>query len=272
MSLRVLPTGRPDTWEVQGRGELQLAVLVEMMRREGFELTVGKPQVLVQEIDGRRHEPFERLTVDVPAEHVGTVSQLLETRRGRLEQMVSHDTGWVRLEFCVREGLIGFRGVPTQTRGTGLIPRVRGLSRGRATSAPRNRIPGGRPPGYGHLVRAVRAARNVESFSSHRATRCTRMIVSENPRPEDMDVNPTRRRNSPSGCQQPKNLNGWCRHGSTRSSRPRFCRVDGSPRSRAHAQGQRCRRTNGRRSKQGEGERQVRESGGYPSIGDQSTM
>ena len=101
VSLRVLPTERPDTWEVQGRGELQLAVLVELMRREGFELTVGKPQVVTREIDGKVHEPVERLAIDVPEEYIGVVTQLLALRKGRMEQMVNHGTGWVRMEYLV---------------------------------------------------------------------------------------------------------------------------------------------------------------------------
>ena len=101
VSLRVLPTERPDTWEVQGRGELQLAVLVELMRREGFELTVGKPQVVTREIDGKVHEPVERLAIDAPEEYIGVLTQLLALRKGRMEQMVNHGTGWVRLEYLV---------------------------------------------------------------------------------------------------------------------------------------------------------------------------
>ena len=126
VSIRVLPTERPDTWEVQGRGELQLAVLVEMMRREGFELTVGKPQVLVREIDGKLHEPVERLTVDIPEEHVGTITQLMGTRRARMEQMVNHGTGWVWVEYVIpARGLIGFRTeFLTETRGTGIMHHV----------------------------------------------------------------------------------------------------------------------------------------------------
>jgi GTP-binding protein len=123
VSIRVLPTERPDTWEVQGRGELQLAVLVQIMRREGFELTVGKPQVVTRLVDGKVHEPMERLTIDVPEEYVGVVTQLLGLRRGRLEQMVNHGTGWVRLEYVVpARGLIGFRTeFLTETRGTGIM-------------------------------------------------------------------------------------------------------------------------------------------------------
>jgi GTP-binding protein len=126
VSLRVEPTARPDTFEVQGRGELQLAVLVEMMRREGFELTVGQPHVVEREIDGKRNEPVERLSVDVPDEHVGTVTQLLATRKGRLEQMINHGTGWVRMDYLVpARGLIGFRTeFLTETRGTGIMHHV----------------------------------------------------------------------------------------------------------------------------------------------------
>src|SRR5215204_2714625 len=126
VSIRVLETERPETWEVQGRGELQLAILVELMRREGFELTVGKPQVVVREIDGRRHEPVERMTIDVPEDYVGVVTQLLALRRGRMEQMVNHGTGWVRMDYLVpARGLIGFRTeFLTETRGTGLLHHV----------------------------------------------------------------------------------------------------------------------------------------------------
>jgi GTP-binding protein len=126
VSLRVGETERPDTWEVQGRGELQLAVLVEMMRREGFELTVGQPRVLEREIDGKRHEPVERLSVDVPEEHVGTVTQLLAARKGRMEHMINHGTGWVRMDYLVpARGLIGFRTeFLTETRGTGIMHHV----------------------------------------------------------------------------------------------------------------------------------------------------
>ncbi len=128
MSLRVLDTGRVGTesWEVQGRGELQLAVLVEMMRREGFELTVGQPKVLIREIDGHRNEPFERLSIDVPEDYVGVVTQMLALRKGRMEHMTNHGTGWVRMEYIVpARGLIGFRTeFLTETRGTGLMHHV----------------------------------------------------------------------------------------------------------------------------------------------------
>ena len=126
VSLRVLNTDRPDTWEVQGRGELQLAVLVEIMRREGFELTVGKPQVVVKTVNGKLQEPMERLTVDIPDEFLGVVTQLMALRKGRMEQMVNHGTGWIRMDYKVpSRGLIGFRTeFLTETRGTGLIHHV----------------------------------------------------------------------------------------------------------------------------------------------------
>ena len=126
VSLRVEPTERPDAWEVQGRGELQLAVLVETMRREGFELTVGKPQVLTREIDGVVHEPLERASIDIPEEFLGVVTQLLALRKGRLEQIVNHGTGWARMEYLVpARGLVGFRTeFLTETRGTGLLHHV----------------------------------------------------------------------------------------------------------------------------------------------------
>jgi GTP-binding protein len=126
VSIRVLDTDRPDAWEVQGRGELQLVVLLELMRREGFELTAGQPRVLTREVDGKVHEPVERLAIDVPEEHVGAVTQLLAGRKGRLEQMVNHSTGWVRMEYLVpARGLIGFRTeFLTETRGTGILHHV----------------------------------------------------------------------------------------------------------------------------------------------------
>jgi GTP-binding protein len=126
VSLRVLPTARPDTWEVQGRGELALAILVEQMRREGYELTVGKPQVVTRQVDGQTCEPVERLTIDVPEDYLGTVTQLLAVRKGRMEQLVNHGTGWVRMEWLVpARALIGFRTeFLTETRGTGIAHHV----------------------------------------------------------------------------------------------------------------------------------------------------
>ena len=126
VAIRVLDTERPDTWEVQGRGELQLAVLVEAMRREGFELTVGKPQVVTREVDGKLHEPIERLAIDVPEDFLGVVTQMLALRKGRQEKMVNHGTGWVRIDFLIpTRGLIGFRTeFLTETRGAGILHSV----------------------------------------------------------------------------------------------------------------------------------------------------
>ncbi len=122
VSLRVLDTERPDAWEVQGRGELALAILIETMRREGFELTVGKPQVVTKQVDGKTYEPIERMTIDSPEEHLGAITQLMATRKGRMETMTNHGSGWVRMEWIVpSRGLIGFRTeFLTQTRGTGI--------------------------------------------------------------------------------------------------------------------------------------------------------
>ena len=123
VSLRVLPTERPDAWEVQGRGELALAILVEQMRRESYELTVGKPQVVTKTIDGKVHEPVERLTIDAPDEYMGAITTLLATRKGRMEELINHGTGWLRMEWLVpARGLIGFRTeFLTETRGTGIM-------------------------------------------------------------------------------------------------------------------------------------------------------
>ena len=196
VSIRVKPTDRPDTWEVQGRGELQLAVLVEMMRREGFELTVGKPQVVTKIIDGKVHEPVERLTIDAPEEFVGVTTQLMGLRRGRMEQMVNHGTGWVRMEFLVpARGLIGFRTeFLTETRGTGIMNHVAegyepwaGDFRTRSTSSLVADRTG---------VVTSYALFNLQErgtlFVGPGAEVYEGMIVGENPRPEDMDVNPTK--------------------------------------------------------------------------------
>ena len=122
----MLPTERPDTWEVQGRGELALAVLVELMRREGFELTVGKPQVLTKMVNGKVHEPMERVSVDVPEDFMGAVTQLLSLRKGRMEPVVIHGTGWCRMDWLVpSRALIGFRTeFLTETKGTGQLHHV----------------------------------------------------------------------------------------------------------------------------------------------------
>lgn len=196
VSLRVLDTERPDAWEVQGRGELALAILVEQMRREGFELTIGKPQVVTKEIDGKVHEPVERMTIDVPEEHMGAVTQLMGVRKGRMDNMSNHGSGWVRMEFVVpSRGLIGFRTeFLTQTRGTGIA----------------HSIHEGHEPWFGTLT-----TRNNGSLVADRSGAVTAfamtnlqergvlfvepgtevyegMIVGENSRSDDMDVNITK--------------------------------------------------------------------------------
>ncbi|MFD8381864.1 translational GTPase TypA [Streptomyces sp. NPDC059679] len=196
VSLRVLPTDRPDAWEVQGRGELALAILVETMRREGFELTVGKPQVVTREIEGKVHEPIERITIDVPEEHMGAVTQLMGTRKGRMDNMSNHGSGWVRMEFIVpSRGLIGFRTeFLTQTRGTGIA----------------HSIHEGHEPWFGELktrnngslvadrsgVVTAFAMTNLQErgtlFVSPGTEVYEGMIVGENSRSDDMDVNITK--------------------------------------------------------------------------------
>ena len=193
VSLAVKPTERPDAWEVHARGELQLAVLVEIMRREGFELTVGKPQVLTREIDGKRHEPIERLTIDIPEEHLGVVTQMLASRKGRMSNMVNHGTGWVRLDYIVpARGLIAFRTeFLTETRGTGVM----------------NHINEGWEPWFGEIrVRSngsivadrkgpatpyaiVGLQERAKLFVPPGTEVYTGMVVGENSRAEDMDVN-----------------------------------------------------------------------------------
>ncbi len=196
VSIRVLPTERPDTWEVQGRGELQLAVLVEMMRREGFELTVGKPQVLTRVIDDTVHEPVDRVTVDVPEEYLGVVTQLLALRKGRLVQITNHGTGWVRLEHLVpARGLVGFRTeMLTETRGTALLHHVyEGMEPWAGEIRPRRNGSlvadrSGMTTGYSLLNLQERGqlfvGPGVEVYEG--------MVIGENARTEDMDVNPTR--------------------------------------------------------------------------------
>jgi GTP-binding protein len=196
VSIRVEPTDRPDSWEVQGRGELQLAVLVELMRREGFELTVGQPRVLERLVDGRRHEPVERMTIDAPEEYVGVLTQLLALREGRLEQMVNHGQGWVRMDYRVpARGLIGFRTeFLTETRGTGLM----------------HSVFDGWEPWFGELRtrpsgslvadRSGKATAFAISSLQERGTLFISpgdelyegMIVGENARAEDLDVNAVR--------------------------------------------------------------------------------
>ena len=196
VSLRVNPTARADTWEVQGRGELALAVLVEIMRREGFELTVGKPEVLTKEIDGGRHEPVERVAIDVPEQYIGVVTQLLALRKGRLQHMVNHGTGWARMEYLVAaRGLIGFRTeFLTETRGTGIMHHVF------ETWEPWHGEIGTRPTGSlvadrRGLVTAFAIAGLQERgslFVAPRAEVYEGMVVGENARGEDLDVNATK--------------------------------------------------------------------------------
>jgi GTP-binding protein len=196
VSIRVKDINRPDAWEVQGRGELQLAILVETMRREGFELTVGKPEVVTRVIEGKVHEPAERLSIDVPEAYMGVVTQFLALRKGDLEHMVNHGTGWVRMEYIVpARGLIGFHTeFLTETRGTGIMHHVfegykpwYGDLRTRPTGsliADRR----GSTTSYALLNLQERGnlfvGPGVEVYEG--------MIIGENPRPEDMDVNPTK--------------------------------------------------------------------------------
>ena len=196
VSLRMLDTERPDTWEVQGRGELQLAILVELMRREGFELTVGKPQVVTRMIDGKVHEPVERLSVDIPEDYLGVVTQLMALRKGRMEQMVNHGTGWIRLEYLVpARGLIGFRTeFLTETRGTGLLHHVferyepwHGELRTRPTGS---LVADRRGPTTGYALANLQERGTM--FVGPGTEVYEGMIVGENARADDMDVNPTK--------------------------------------------------------------------------------
>jgi GTP-binding protein len=198
VSIRVLPTERPDTWEVQGRGELQLAVLVEMLRREGFELTVGKPQVVTKMIDGKLHEPVEAVSVDVPEEFLGVVTQLLALRKGRLVQMVNHGTGWARMDYSVpSRGLIGFRTeFLTETRGTGVLHHV--FDRfdpwyGELRTRPSGSLVADRQGATTQYTLLSLQDRGA-LFVSPGAEVYEGMIVGENARTEDMDVNPTKER------------------------------------------------------------------------------
>jgi GTP-binding protein len=196
VSIRVLPTERPDTWEVQGRGELALAILVEQMRREGYELTVGKPQVVTREVNGKLHEPVERLTIDAPEEYLGTITQLLAVRKGRMEQMTNHGTGWVRMEFLVpARGLIGFRTeFLTDTRGTGIAHHVfEGYEPWAGELRTRNNGSlvadrAGAATGYAMTNLQERGIMFVEPTTEVYEG----MIVGENSRDDDMDVNITR--------------------------------------------------------------------------------
>ncbi|MEO8219986.1 MAG: translational GTPase TypA [Specibacter sp.] len=196
VSLNVLPTERPDAWEVQGRGELALSILVEQMRREGFELTVGKPQVVTRQIDGKIHEPMEHMTIDVPEEYLGSVTQLMAARKGRMTNMANHGTGWCRMEFIVpARGLIGFRTrFMTDTRGAGI-----------AASISEGYEPWAGPIEYrtnGSIVAdrsgvvtpfaMIKLQERMNFFVQPTSEVYEGMIVGENSRADDMDVNITR--------------------------------------------------------------------------------
>jgi GTP-binding protein len=196
VSLRVLPTDRPDTWEVQGRGELALAVLVELMRREGYELTVGTPQVVTREIGGRLHEPMELVSIDVPEEYLGVVTQLFGLRRARMEQMVNHGTGWVRMEYRIpARGLIGIRTeFLTETRGTGVLHHVfEGYEpwHGDLRTRPTGSLIADRP-GLATSNALFNLQQRGTLFIGPGVEVYEGMIVGENARPEDMDVNPSK--------------------------------------------------------------------------------
>jgi GTP-binding protein len=193
VSLRVLPTARPDAWEVQGRGELQLAVLVELMRREGFELTVGKPEVLTREIGGKKHEPVERVAIDVPEDYIGVVTQLLALRRARMEQLVNHGTGWARMDYLVpARGLIGFRTeFLTETRGTGILHHVfEGWEpwHGELRTRPTGSLVADRR-GAATSFAILNLQERGSLFISPGDELYEGMIVGENARAEDLDVN-----------------------------------------------------------------------------------
>jgi len=192
----VLPTERPDTWEVQGRGELQLAVLVEIMRREGFELTVGKPQVILREVDGKVHEPFERLSIDVPEDFLGVVTQMMALRKARLETMVNHGTGWARLEYLIpARGLIGFRTeFLTETRGSGILHSVfEGYEpwAGDIRTRPTGSLVADRR-GETMSFALMRLQERGQLFVGPGEEVYEGMVVGENARSEDLDVNAVR--------------------------------------------------------------------------------
>jgi GTP-binding protein len=196
VSLRVRDTERPDTWEVQGRGELQLVVLVEMMRREGFEMTVGQPRVLEREIEGERHEPVERLSIDVPDDHVGAVTQLLAARKGRMDHMTNHGTGWVRMDYLVpARGLIGFRTeFLTETRGTGIMHHV--FDRWEPWAGELTMRTTGALVADRRGITATYSLMTLQErgllFIGPGEEVYEGMIIGENARTEDIDVNPTK--------------------------------------------------------------------------------
>ena len=196
VSIRVIDTERPELWEVRGRGELQLAVLVEMMRREGFELTVGKPQVVTRNIEGALHEPMERVAIDAPEEYLGVISQLFALRKGRMEQMVNHGTGWIRMEYVVpARGLIGFRTeFLTETRGAGQLHHVfegYELWQGELRTRPTGSLVADRR-GVTTQFALVNLQERGSMFVGPGEEVYEGMIVGENARADDLDVNPTK--------------------------------------------------------------------------------
>jgi GTP-binding protein len=196
VSLKVVDIGQPDAWEVQGRGELALAILVENMRREGFELTVGKPQVVTKQVDGKTHEPFEHLTIDAPEEHLGAITQLLAARKGRMDTMTNHGTGWVRMEFIVpSRGLIGFRTeFLTITRGTGIANAIsHGYEpwAGTITTRVNGSIVADRS-GVVTPFAMVALQERMSFFVEPTQEVYEGMVIGENSRADDMDVNITK--------------------------------------------------------------------------------
>ena len=224
VSLRVQPTTSPDVWEVQGRGELQLAVLVEIMRREGFELTVGKPEVLTRVIDGKKHEPVERVAIDVPEEYIGVVTQLLALRKGRMQQMVNHGTGWARMEYLVpARGLIGFRTeFLTETRGAGIMHHVferwepwHGELRTRPTGS---LVADRRGDATGFAIAALQERGSL--FIAPRVEVYEGMVVGENTRARISTSTPPRRKSSRTCAPPPRtSSSGSFRHARSRSNR-----------------------------------------------------
>jgi GTP-binding protein len=196
VSIKLVDIGRPDAWEIQGRGELALAILVEQMRREGFELTVGKPQVVTKRVDGKIHEPFEHLTIDAPEEHLGAITQLLAARKGRMESMSNHGTGWVRMEFIVpSRGLIGFRTeFLTITRGSGIANAVsHGYEAwaGEITTRTNGSIVADRS-GVATPFAMTALQERMSFFVEPTQEVYEGMVVGENSRADDMDVNITK--------------------------------------------------------------------------------
>ncbi|MDN4615742.1 translational GTPase TypA [Leifsonia sp. F6_8S_P_1B] len=196
VSLRVLDIGRPDAWEVQGRGELALAILVEQMRREGYELTVGKPQVVTKKVDGKTHEPYEHLTIDAPEEYLGAITQLLAARKGRMENMTNHGTGWVRMEFIVpSRGLIGFRTeFLTTTRGTGIANAIsHGYDEwaGQIVTRSNGSIVADRA-GVVTPFAIIALQERMSFFVNPTEEVYEGMVIGENSRADDMDVNITK--------------------------------------------------------------------------------